>query len=66
MYKKLKEKFRKLLKKESKLEHYEEFLVKLTVKKNFFLAKEDDESIESVKVINKLIEKLKEKIKKFK
>ncbi len=66
MYKKLKDKLSKLFKKESKLEHYEKFLIKLEVKKRSLHNKKDEESLESIRVINKLIEKLKQKIKKIK
>lgn len=65
MYKKLKEKLSKLFKRESKLEHYEKFLIKLEIKKNSLVHKDDEESRESINVINKLIEKLEKKIKKI-
>ena len=65
MYKKLKEKFLKLFKRGNKLEHYKQFLIKLEIKKKSLIDEDDEESRESLKVINKLIEKLKHKIDSF-
>ena len=64
MYKKIKEKISKLFKENNKRENYELFLLKLELKKKRLVKKKDEESKARLKIINKLIEKLKIKLKK--
>jgi len=66
MYKKIKEKISKLFKENNKRENYELFLLKLELKKKRLVKKKDEESKARLKIINKLIEKLKIKLKKIK
>ena len=66
MYKKIQEKLKKLLKKETKKEHYETLLLKIQLKKKHLIKKKDKETKERLEIINKLIDKIKLKIKKLK
>jgi len=66
MYKSIKEKLNLLFKNETKKEHYETFLLKIELKKKRLENKNDEESKERLKILNKLIDKIKSKIRKIK
>jgi hypothetical protein len=65
MYSNIKEKLKKLFKHETKIEHYEKFLLKIEMKKMKLKNNKDEESKESLKILNKLIEKLKKSMLKM-
>ncbi len=63
MYKKLKQKLKKLFVRETTIDKYEDILEKFKVKKQKLKDKNDKESQEEIKIINKLIFKVENKIK---
>jgi len=63
MYSNIKEKFKLLFKHETKIEHYEKFLVKVQIKQKQLIKKNDKDAKERLKIINNLIEKLEKKIR---
>lgn len=66
MYKNIKEKFKRLFKYETKIEHYEMFLLKVETKKRELINKDDLDSKERIKIINNLINNLEKKIAQLK
>ena len=63
MYKKIKQKLKKLFNKETSAEKYQEILDKFKAKKKKLEDKDDKDSIEEIKIINKLMEKVEKKLK---
>jgi len=66
MYKKLKIKLKKLFSKETPAQKYEEILKKFSEKKEKLKNKRNNDSIEEILIINKLISKVEKKIEREK